>query len=133
VFNIVKNVLEDVKNFVFFFWYFIWETLEDKQGMLGNTKKMAKTLEQCWVDLKGVKQCWQNIGRCGELLILILLFLTMMMGHSENVDRHCVTLVKHWGTLNNIEKTLKNIKHSWQNLAECQLASKNLWETPRKL
>jgi hypothetical protein len=23
VFNIVKNVLEDVKNFVFFFWYFI--------------------------------------------------------------------------------------------------------------
>ncbi len=50
-------------------------------GMIGNTKKMPKTLEQGWGDLKVVKHCWQNIGRCGELLILILLFLTMIMGH----------------------------------------------------
>jgi hypothetical protein len=49
--------------------------------MIGNTKKMPKTLEQGWGDLKVVKHCWQNIGRCGELLILILLFLTMIMGH----------------------------------------------------
>jgi hypothetical protein len=49
--------------------------------MLGNTKKMPKTLEQHSGDLKGVKQHWQNIGRCGELLIIIFLFLTMMMGH----------------------------------------------------
>lgn len=54
VFNIVKNALEDIKNFVFLVFYL--RDIGRHQGMLGNTKKMPKTLKQHWGDLKGVKQ-----------------------------------------------------------------------------
>lgn len=54
VFNIVKNALEDIKNFVFLVFYL--RDIGRHRGMLGNTKKMPKTLEQHWGDLKGVKQ-----------------------------------------------------------------------------
>jgi hypothetical protein len=89
--------------------------------MIGNTKKMPKTLEQ---HLGWSQGCQAMLTKCSEMWRIINININIF----DNDDG---TLGKHWSTLNNtsetlrdIEKTPKNIKHSWENSEECQLAPK---------
>jgi hypothetical protein len=62
VFNNVKNALEDIKNFVFLVFYL--RDIGRHRGMLGNTKKMPKTLEQqgCQAMLTKYWEMWRIIN-----------------------------------------------------------------------
>lgn len=125
VFNIVKNALEDIKN-IYIYMVFYLRDIGQHQGMIGNTKKMPKTLKQ---HLGWSQGCQAMLTKYSEMWRIINININIF----DNDDG---TLGKDWSPLNNtsetlrdIEKTLKNIKHSWENSEECQLAPK----TPSKL
>jgi len=106
VFNNVKNALEDIKNFVFLVFYL--RDIGRHWGMLGNTKKMPKTLEQ--------QGCQAMLTKYWEMWRIINNNIIIFDNDDGTLWKHWQMLsntVKCWGTLSNIEKTLKNI-----NIAE---------------